>query len=55
MFSAREQFVRRQEQPGKKTYRRPQLIIYGDLRELTRASGMAGAPDGALMGNTKTH
>ena len=38
----------------KKSYERPRLEVYGDIREVTEAFGMLAAADGALMGNTKT-
>jgi hypothetical protein len=40
---------------NKKPYRAPQLMNYGDIRQITRAVGMTnGAPDGSDMGMTKT-
>ena len=40
--------------PGGETYHRPQLITYGNLREITqRNGGTAGMNDGGL-GNDKT-
>ena len=38
----------------KKNYSSPQLVVYGHIREITRAIGLSGASDGATMGNTKT-
>ena len=38
----------------KKPYQTPQLLAYGDVREITRAVGSMGAADGATHGMTKT-
>lgn len=38
----------------KKPYRKPQLLVYGDLTEMTRTAGMAGMMDGGPMGTMKT-
>ena len=40
--------------PGKKTYHQPELLVYGDLREITRTVGVNGVFDNGLM-VTKTH
>ena len=37
--------------PPKKPYRKPQLLVYGDLTEITRGAGMSGMLD-AVMGKT---
>ena len=36
----------------KKSYHRPQLLIYGNIREITRGLGSLGAPD--MPGKGKT-
>ena len=38
---------------AKKTYTAPELVVYGDVRELTLAVGQRGADDGG-RGNDKT-
>jgi hypothetical protein len=38
----------------KKPYQRPQLDVYGDLREATNTVSMMGNADGAAHGMTKT-
>ena len=38
----------------RKTYCAPVLVEYGDIRELTGASGMVNMDDGMTTGNTKT-
>ncbi len=39
----------------KKQYRKPQLVVYGDLTEMTRSAGsMMSQLDGATKGNRKT-
>jgi hypothetical protein len=30
----------------KKPYETPQLVVYGDIREITNAAGRMGTPDG---------
>jgi hypothetical protein len=43
------------EASAKKPYQAPKLIIYGNLTEMTQASGsMQSSLDGATMGNRKT-
>lgn len=32
--------------PRQKPYRKPKLVIYGDIRAITQAVGMMGAMDG---------
>jgi hypothetical protein len=40
---------------GRKPYMKPQMQIYGDLREITQAVGASMAPDGgAKAGMTRT-
>ena len=39
----------RDNKSPKKTYHRPCLRVYGDLRTLTQAVGMKGMPDGGPM------
>jgi hypothetical protein len=41
--------------PRKKTYRQPQLQVYGNLREITQSVGVAGVLDNAGAGPGKTH
>ena len=38
----------RNEESAKKTYHRPQLLIYGDIREITQAIGQNAMPDGGV-------
>ncbi len=38
----------------KRPYRKPQLMVYGDLTEMTRSAGMMGIMDGAPAGPMKT-
>jgi len=41
--------------PAKKAYESPRLVVYGDIREITKSVGMTSATgDGATHGNTKT-
>ena len=40
--------------PVKKPYSRPQLQVYGDLRELTNTVGLTGAKDGGIGSMQKT-
>jgi hypothetical protein len=43
------------ERSTKKAYHRPQLRIYGDIRELTQSAGNTGAMDsGTVTGMKKT-
>ena len=42
------------EQADKKSYERPRLVVYGDIREITKSIGMTGAADGAAHGSNKT-
>ena len=34
------------QQPAEKTYREPQLVVYGDVREITENVGPKGSLDG---------
>jgi hypothetical protein len=34
------------DKPAKKPYEPPKLLVYGDLREMTKAHGRTGKPDG---------
>jgi hypothetical protein len=34
------------EQENKKPYRKPQVIVYGNIREITRNAGPKGVDDG---------
>ena len=38
--------------PRPKPYRKPKLVVYGDIRAITQAVGMSGAMDG---GNPPIH
>jgi hypothetical protein len=40
---------------SKKTYHKPQLQVYGDLREITQTFAMAGKMDGGTGQTDKTH
>jgi len=39
---------------ARKTYASPQLVIYGNISQITRNVGMKGNDDGANMGNNKS-
>jgi len=39
---------------ARKAYASPQLVIYGNISQITRNVGMKGNDDGANMGNTKS-
>ena len=39
------------QQPTKKTYRRPQLTVYGTVRELTQTSTLGTRRDGGIIIN----
>ena len=41
-------------EPTKKLYKRPQLFVYGDVREITRTVGDMGQLDGGTGMNSKT-
>lgn len=39
----------------KKAYQSPQLLVYGNIREITQSASMSGAAaDGGAHGNDKT-
>ena len=40
---------------SKRPYRKPQLQVYGDLREITQTFAMAGKMDGGAGQTDKTH
>jgi hypothetical protein len=41
--------------PVKKSYESPRLVVYGDIREITKAAGSAGSEgDGGVHPNNKT-
>lgn len=40
--------------PAKKPYRRPQLIVYGNIGQITQAVDMVGHADGGGAHNNKT-
>ncbi len=43
------------ENSAKKAYRSPQLLVYGNIREITQSASMTGASsDGSPHGNDKT-
>lgn len=42
------------QKPNKHPYRQPQLLVYGNIRELTQAVGMNGAMDGGGGGMNKS-
>jgi len=52
-YDNKEQKLAKTKQ-SKKTYQRPQLQVYGDLREITQTFAMKGAGDGG-KGFSKTH
>ena len=37
------------KKPSKKPYHPPRLVVYGDLRAITRAVGATSQPDGGPM------
>jgi len=39
----------------KKAYESPRLDVYGDIRDISKSTGVAGHLDGAGHGNTKTN
>lgn len=41
--------------PAKKSYKPPQLVVYGDIRELTQTLPMGGGTDNLIMMNRATH
>lgn len=40
--------------PGKKPYHQPQLIVYGNIGQITQAVDMVGKADGGGAHNNKT-
>ena len=38
----------------KKTFRDPELMVYGDIRRITQAVTVTGMGDGGMAGATKT-
>jgi len=38
----------------KKTYETPQMVVYGDVREMTKHNISGGTFDGGLFGGVKT-
>jgi hypothetical protein len=38
-----------EQPPAKKTYHRPRLTVYGDVREITQTRGNAGPLDGGTV------
>jgi hypothetical protein len=41
--------------PSKKAYQQPQLQVYGHLRDITQAVGVASVKDGGSGSTQKTH
>jgi len=39
---------------GKKPFRDPELVVYGDIRRITQNVTVAGMGDGGMAGATKT-
>jgi hypothetical protein len=54
MKNNNEQSLPNKKRP-KKAYQRPELEVYGDLRNITQALGVKGPKDGGMGGNQKTH
>lgn len=42
-----------QQLPGKKQYQSPQLVTYGNIREITKAVGPMGNTDNGTQGGQK--
>jgi hypothetical protein len=40
--------VKTSDTPTKEPYERPELVVYGDVHELTQAVGNSGGPDGGM-------
>ena len=38
----------------KKTFRDPELMVYGDIRRITQSTSPTGMGDGGMAGTTKT-
>ncbi len=53
-YDNKEQKLAKTKQ-SKKTYQKPQLQVYGDLREITQTFAMAGKMDGGAGQMDKTH
>lgn len=43
-----------EENHARETYEKPELVVYGDIREITRSNNGKTGNDGATTGNTKT-
>lgn len=43
-----------QDETARKAYQRPELVVYGDLSDLTQAVDMMGAADGGMGMTNKT-
>ncbi len=41
--------------PAKKSYKPPQLVVYGDIRELTQTLSKGAGTDNLIMMNRATH
>lgn len=44
----------REHTPTRKAYASPDLIVYGDIRQITMSSTGSKGDDGATKGNSKT-
>jgi hypothetical protein len=42
------------QQPTKKQFQAPELIVYGDIREVTQSANKTKGDDGSTSGNKKT-
>lgn len=40
--------MEKRQEGGKKKYQKPEVAVYGDVRELTRAVGAGGTLDGVV-------
>lgn len=40
---------------AKKSYKSPELVVYGDVRNLTKTVATSGGLDGGGAGTSKTH
>ncbi len=45
----------KKEKPMDRPYSRPQLVIYGDIQEITQTAGNMGNIDGGSGNTAKTH
>jgi hypothetical protein len=42
------------QQPTKKLFKSPELVVYGDIRDVTQSAVGNQGDDGATQGNSKT-